>query len=135
MGKLVAKLSVMILPTLLDACAAPTSYAGIDLRPGLENTQLQATAQRAQYGDKRALLELGIAYEEGRTVPVDLKRARALYRAAASTTGGTIFVYQPPVRKGGAGSVMPVNMGPVVPGLAEAKARLKALEGRVSTSR
>jgi hypothetical protein len=113
---------------LLSACAAPTHYAGIDLRPAsLVAPDVQSLAQRAQNGDKQSQLDLGIRYEDGRGVPQDLKRARALYRMAATQTGGTIFVYVPASRKGGHGYVTPVNTGPVVPGLAAARERLNAL--------
>ena len=76
-------------------------------------------------------LPLGIAYEEGQGVAVDLKRARTLYRLAEANSGGTIYLYQPPVRQGGRGGVIPVNLGPVVAGLAEARARLAALKARM----
>ena len=106
---------------------------GIALAPGAAPIETQSLAQAALSGSKTALLALGIAYEEGQGVAVDLKRARRLYRLAAANSGGTIYVYQPPVRKGGRGGVIPVNLGPVVAGLAEARARLAALkdmEGR-----
>ena len=106
------------------ACAAPTSYMGIALAPGAANPAVQTLARQALTGDKHAQLALGIRYEEGDGVAPDPKRARKLYRAAATTTGGTIYVYVPPTRKGGRGYVTPVNMGPVVAGLKEAKERL-----------
>ena len=62
--------------------------------------------------------------QEGDGVPPDPKRARKLYRAAATTTGGTIYVYVPATRKGGRGYVTPVSMGPKVEGLKEARERL-----------
>jgi hypothetical protein len=110
----------------LAACAAPSSYMGISFAPGAAAGDLQDLARRAQAGDKQAQLDLGIAYEEGRGVAVDLKRAERLYRMAATTSGGTLYVYQPPVKKGGRGGAVPVNMGPVVLGLEAAKARLAA---------
>ncbi len=103
------------------------SYAGISLKPGGAPADLQRLAERALTGDKQAQLELGERYEEGRGVIPDRKRARHLYGLAATTTGGTIYVYVPPAKKGGNGYTMPVSMGPVVQGLAEAKARLRAL--------
>lgn len=109
----------------------PTHYMGINFAPGAAPPALQGFAEQAQSGDKAAQLALGIAYEEGQGVAVDLKRARTLYRLAAANSGGTIYVYQPPVRKGGRGGVIPVNLGPVVGGLAEARARLAALKVRM----
>ena len=122
--------SLLALPLALAACTAPTHYAGIDLRPESRNAsgvspEVQALATRAQRGDKQAQLDLGIRYEEASGLPADPKRARQLYRMAAATTGGMIFVYQPPAKKGGRGGVVPVNLGPVVLGLEAAKVRLK----------
>lgn len=112
--------------TLLAACAVPSHYAGIDLRSQSSIApEIQTLAQRAQSRDKHAQLELGIRYEEGKGVPPDVKQARRLYRMAAATTGGTIYVYQPPVKKGGRGGVVSVNLGPVVRGLEAAMVRLK----------
>lgn len=113
-----------VLPALLlTACVAPSSYMGISLVAGAADPAVQSLAARAQRGDKQAQLDLGIRYEEGNGVPADLKRAQKLYRAAATTTGGTTFVYVPATKKGGRGYTMPVNMGPRVEGLAAAKRR------------
>jgi hypothetical protein len=121
---------------LLSACAVPTHYAGIDLRPeSIVAPEVQSLAGRAQNGDKQSQLDLGIRYEEGRGVPQDLKRARTLYRTAATQTGGTIFVYVPASRKGGHGYVTPVNTGPVVLGLAAARERLNSLKARTVRNR
>lgn len=100
---------------------------GISLKPGMAGPALQQLAMRAQSGDKQAQLELGIAYEEGRGVPVDLARARALYQSAASDSGGTMWVYVPPVVKGQSGRVMPVEREPRMLGLEMARRRLEAL--------
>jgi hypothetical protein len=108
------------------SCAAPASYMGISLARGAAADELQGLAQRALAGDKQAQLALGIAYEEGRGVPVDLKRAKRLYGLAAATTGGTTWVYAPSVGNGTNGRVLPVNVGPRVSGLDEAKARLQS---------
>ncbi len=118
---------VFVASFALAACAAPASYMGISFVPGATPTELQQLAMRAQNGDKQAQLDLGIAYEEGRGIAVDLKRARALYKAAATTIGGTIYVYTPPVKQGGRGMVMPVNLGSVVTGLPVARVRLKMI--------
>lgn len=110
-------------------CSAPTSYMGISLAPGATAPELQGLARSAHAGDKQAQLQLGIAYEEGRGVARDMGRARKLYALAAADGGGTIWVYQPPLKKGGSGRVVPVNLGPKVVGLAEAKDRLVRLRG------
>ena len=119
----------------LAGCAVPTQYMGIALSPGAAPTELQGFAEQALSGNKAAQLALGVAYEEGQGVAVDLKRARTLYRLAAANSGGTIYVYQPPVRKGGRGGVIPVNLGPVVAGLAKARARLAALKANENAAR
>ncbi len=72
-------------------------------------------------------LELGLRFEEGVGVGVNLAKARALYRAAASNSGGTAWIYSPPAGNGDHGRVLPIKTGSRRPGLAEAKARLKAL--------
>jgi hypothetical protein len=46
---------------------------------------------------------------------------------AAATGGGTIYVYQPPAKKGGHGGVVPVSTGPVVHGLEAAQIRLQLI--------
>ena len=101
---------------------------GIDLRPDATSGELQSLAGKARAGDKLAQLELGIAFEEGRSVAHDCKRARKLYRLAAAATGGTTFVYLPPAHKGGRGTMVPINTGPRVAGLDEAKHRLRRLD-------
>jgi hypothetical protein len=119
------RIATIMAALTVSACAVPSHYAGIDLTPQSSTApEVQALAQRARSGDKQSQLDLGIRYEEGRGVPTDPKRARKLYQAAATTTGGTIFVYVPATRKGGRGYTMPVNM---VPGLAAARVRLATL--------
>ncbi len=103
-------------------------YAGIDLRAAPATAQvaeIQSLARRAQTGDKYAQLELGIRYEEGNGVERNLKRAKKLYAAAASDSGGKVWVYSPPVGNGTSGRVIPVDAGPKQYGLAEAKRRLE----------
>ena len=121
-----------LLPALMLAgCAAPSRYMGIDIAStsaDVERADLQSLASRAQSGDKQAQLELGIRFEEGRGVTRDLKKARKLYAKAATSSGGTIWVYSPPVGNGTSGRVIPVNAGPRQHGLAEAKRRLEGLE-------
>lgn len=118
--------AVLATGLLAAGCSAPNAYAGISLAAGAAQAELQALAWRAQGGDKSAQLELGIRYEEGRGVTRDLKRAAALYGRAARTSGGTMWIYSPPVGKA-RGGVIPVSAGPRVPGLPEAARRLAAL--------
>lgn len=124
------RLAALILPALLllPGCAAKTSYMGINFAQSRAETQLQALARRAQAGNKQAQLALGTRFEAGIGVPLDIKRARKLYRLAATTTGGTIYVYVPPATRGGKGSVTPVNNGQRNEGLSEARERLRALD-------
>ena len=125
-----AWLAAMLATGLFAAgCSAPTAFAGIPLAAGAAQPELQALAWRAQGGDKSAQLELGILYEEGRGVIRDLKRAASLYARAARPSGGTIWIYSPPVGKA-SGRVIPVSTGPHVPGLPEAARRLAALKQR-----
>jgi hypothetical protein len=114
----------------LASCAAPASYMGISLASGATADDLQGLAQRAQAGDKQAQLALGIAYEEGRGVPVDLKRAARLYGLAAANIGGTTWVYAPSAVNGTSGRIIPVNIGTMQSGLPEARDRLSRLEAR-----
>lgn len=100
---------------------------GIPLVAGRANPELQQLANRAQAGNKHAQLELGIRFEEGRGVPVDIKRAMGLYRMAASDIGGAVWVYFPPVGNGTKGRGVPVETGRRQAGLREAKRRLEAL--------
>ena len=119
---------------LLAGCSTPAVYMGVDLRtpPGNRGIeQLQRLAGAAQAGSKPAQLELGRLFEDGNGVPEDADRACRLYEAAAATSGGTIYVYSPPVGKGGAGRVIPITT-PVIEGLPVAKERLATLRYRVS---
>jgi hypothetical protein len=112
----------------LQACAAPSSYMGISLNPATADSTLQRQAHRAMSGDKRAQLDLGIRFEEGSGIERDLNKAKKLYRQAATDSGGTIWVYSPPVGNGTSGRVIPVNAGARQIGLAEAKRRLEGLK-------
>ena len=67
---------------------------------------------------------------DGVGVPEDVDRACQLYQAAATTTGGTTYIYSPPVGKGGSGRVIPITT-PVIPGLPVARERLETLRYRV----
>lgn len=122
-----AALLACAVPLTLSACT-PSTYAGISLRPGAADPELQALARRAQAGDKQAQLELGIRYEEGRGVPRDLEWAEELYRSAAASSGGQIYVYSPPIGSSGPGRVVSVKAGPRRSGLREAQERLERLQ-------
>lgn len=60
----------------------------------------------------------------------DVTKAKRLYRLAASESVGTLWVYTPPVKKGGRGRVLPVSRGSRVEGLIEARKRLEVLHWR-----
>ncbi|MFC7535909.1 hypothetical protein ACFQPG_00840 [Sphingomonas sp. GCM10030256] len=79
---------------------------------------------RAAAGDKHAQLQMGIFLDERAASDQDLRRAVQLYKAAASSSSGTTYVYSPPIGKEKAGRVLPVRTGPDLPGLTEAKVRL-----------
>ena len=133
-GGLAAALALAALAAL-PACASPSSYAGISLKPGAADPEIQALALRAQAGDKQAQLELGMLYEEGLRLPRDLDRARTLYKAAASDTGGTNYVYAPPVSGDGPGQLIHIPAVAGRRGLDEARLRLEALRARLRESR
>ena len=113
------------------ACAAPTSYMGIALAPGAAHPAVQTLARSALTGDKHAQLALGIRYEQGDGVAADPERARKLYRAAATQTGGTIYVYVPSSWKGGDGTVYVGSRAQAQGALVQAACRLVRLENRV----
>ena len=110
----------------LTGCASNT-YAGIPLAVGTADPALQHLARRARAGDKRAQLELGIRYEEGRGVPLDLNLAERLYRQAAAGTPRTTAIYVPARGGRGRGRVLPARLGLAARGLPEARRRLHAL--------
>jgi hypothetical protein len=112
----------------LTGCAAPSSYMGISLNSNATDIAIQQQAQLALSGDKQAQLDLGIRFEEGLGVERDLRKAKKLYLSAASDSGGTIWVYSPPVRNGTSGRVIPVASEPLKRGLQEAKLRLATLQ-------
>lgn len=120
-----------LLAVATTACAPSTQYMGIDLATpptSVEQSEIRALAQRAQYGDKQAQLELGIRFEEGNGVRRDLETAKKLYTAAASDSGGRIWVYSPSVGNGTKGRVIPVDRGPKRLGSDEATYRFSRLE-------
>ncbi|MEP2734977.1 MAG: hypothetical protein ABJP34_01670 [Erythrobacter sp.] len=102
---------------------------GIDRGPtGVEAMSRNQLARMASDGMKNAQLELGIRFEEGIGVERDLGKAKTMYAKAASDSGGTMWIYQPPVGNGTTGQTVPINMGPKIYGLVEAKRRLEALD-------
>lgn len=117
--------SLAALTSLIVMTACMTDeYIAVELWPVGGQTELQRLAERARSGEKQAQLELGSRYEAGEGVPIDLARARTLYAAAAARSGGTTYVYSPPVEKEGRGRVIAVSSGPVSEGLPDAQARL-----------
>ena len=118
--------------SILGACgdAARSSYAGIPLVPGEFDPEIQSLARLASGGDKYAQLELGIRYEEGDGLPVDSRRAEALYRRAASSAGQGGWIYSPPVGSNGKGRMVHVDTGRRFPGLPAARERLARLRER-----
>lgn len=112
---------------VLAGCAGTSSYMGISLRPGAAEPGLQNLAARSAAGDKQAQLELGIRYEEGNGVPINSQFARILYMRSATTTGGKMYIYSPPVGSSKAGRLITVESAPASIGLPEAKKRLDRL--------
>ena len=126
------KAGVLPLPAvalLLSACVSNT-YMGIPLTEGAGDPTLRSLAESAAAGDKQAQLALGIIYEEGLGVPVSIATAKKLYRLASSDSGGTLWVYTPAVGKDVPGKVIPIDRGPIIQGLSEARSRLNRLGGR-----
>jgi hypothetical protein len=121
-------LSALLAAALLIGGCASQQYMGVSLKPGGADPAVQALAVRASTGDKQAQLDLGIRFEEGAGVARDLDTAKKLYRQAASDSGGTIWVYTPPVGNGTSGRVVPVESGTKQYGLAAAQRRLGALK-------
>ena len=85
--------------------------------------------------DKPAQFALGQRYEAGDGVPLDLKMARHLYRAAAMPSGGTVYVYSPPVGAETTGRTLALNAGPVEAGLPEARDALERVNAKLKSSR
>lgn len=112
----------VVLPLALSACAF-SPFADIDtaaMSPGVASI-----AARAQIGDKRAQYDLGMLTYLGLGTARDCPLARRMFAAAATQTGGTTYTYLPPVTEGGAGSVIPIDLGPLQPGLPQAKRALE----------
>jgi TPR repeat protein len=114
----------------LAACnATPDRYQGISLFADTADEPLRALARRAAAGDKHAQLDLGIRFETGDGVPIDLRRAERLYRLAAATSGDVRDVYYSSVLMKTPGKVLRTYQAPRF-GLPEAQARLDALRER-----
>lgn len=111
-----------LLLILLAVGACSGRYMGLDASS--LDREIALLAQRAQLGDKQAQFELGQRFATGNGVPRDCDKAIELTRRAASSTGGTLWVYSPPVTQGGRGQVIPLDRGPVQPGLAAAATAL-----------
>lgn len=107
---------LLVLSFAVAACSG--RYMGLDASQLDQKTAL--LVQRAELGDKQAQFELGQRFAAGDGVPRDCAKAKKLTRRAASASGGTLWVYSPPVTNGGQGQVIPVDRGPVQPGLAAA---------------
>lgn len=119
---------LFLLSLAIGGCSG--RYMGLDA--SLLDRETALLAQRAQLGDKQAQFELGQRFAAGNGVPRDCEKAIALTRRAASPAGGTLWVYSPPVTQGGRGQVIPVDRGPVQPGLSAAAKALA--EGGVCLS-
>lgn len=114
----------------LGGCnTAPDRYQGISLTADNPDEALRGLARRAAAGDKRAQLALGIRFETGDGVPVDLRRAERLYRLAAATSGDVRDVYFPSVFMKTPGKLLRRREAPRF-GLPEAQVRLEALRQR-----
>ena len=129
-----ACVALLVACTAASLAARAESYAGVPLSPGTGDPEIRNLARLARAGDKHAQLQLGIRYEEGRSVPVNVRRAARLYRAAAATTGGQ-HVLHIPARGGGGVSAVQVNGGALRHGLPEARLRLMRIACRRSVDR
>lgn len=109
-------------------------YAGISLTADNPDEPLRALARRAAAGDKHAQLALGIRFETGDGVPVDLRRAERLYRSAVATSGDEREVYYPSVFMKTPGKLLRRHDSPRF-GLPEAQTRLDALRLRRRAAR
>lgn len=108
----------LLLPLALLTAACGGRYMGLD--PARLDASTVSLLERGQIGDKHAQLQLGMAFARGDGVPQDCEKAQKLVRQAAAKSGGTLWVYSPPVTKGGAGRIIPMDTGPERSGLPEA---------------
>lgn len=121
------RISILVLGLLVSA-ACSGRYLGIDDRTlGFSEREL---FERAKSGDKKGQFELGMRYIEGNGVEQDCTIGKRLLTQAARRSGGTTWVYSPPVTTGGQGRVIPIDGGPIVPGLQTAENVLNTLGDR-----
>ena len=104
------------------------NYMGVPFDAPETSPEIADLARRSLAGDKQAQLDLGIAFEEGRGVELNLNKARKLYQLAASDSGEPVMVYVPGVG-GVAGRVTQIGTKSDWAGLPEARARLDLLTG------
>lgn len=117
--------------TAAGACATGAErYQGVSLAADNQDAELRSLARQASEGDKHAQLALGIRFETGDGVPVDLRRAERLYALAAQSEGRPPDIFIPPVRPGSTGRVLPGWIRPTTAGLPAAQLRLDALRQR-----
>lgn len=109
----------------LPSCASVLQSNDLGIDSKSLPSALQRLHSRAQSGDKSAQFELGEYFADGTLLAKDCKTARRLWRLAAMETGGTLWVYSPPVGNGTNGRTIPINRGPKVSGLVSAKEALE----------
>jgi hypothetical protein len=114
-------LSALLAAALSMGGCAGQQYMGVSLKPGGADPAVQALAVKAQGGDKQAQYELGRWFEDS-TDADGLKKAKRLYRQAASDSGGSRLLLVPS-SSGLTTSV--VGMGPKIDGNEAAQARLR----------
>jgi TPR repeat protein len=123
----------------LTACATPVEQAcegkpnaastvllgGTNLLlSALEGADSKAAGCVLASTSKEQALALALMFRSGEGAPKRPGIARHIYERLVISTGGTIYVYSPPVGKMKSGTVIPVNTGPVVPGDARAMREL-----------
>lgn len=112
-----------------DETAAPASESPLARLP------LVAVARMAYNDDKRAQFELAMRFEEGRGgVEVDWEKARELYRQAARNTRARKGFTRASDGEGGTKLAVGVA-SPRIPGIPEARERLKLLERKMEQAR
>jgi TPR repeat protein len=99
--------SVFFASVPLMSCSA---HSGRDLVPGEAGrvAAVDALSKRSASGDRGAQYELAVRFEEGRGVPVDTRRAIALYTLFL-TAGETRLIYLPSAGGQSKSSVLPVQ--------------------------
>ena len=130
-GLLIAVLAVLLsaaaaMSMPMSGCASSTNYMGIELRSGRADPSIQQLAIQARDGDQQALLHLAASYDYGVGVAADRDQAIRLYRLAARSDPGSIYVWVP--NGNGGGRVQMVETGAARPGSQTARLRLQPLE-------